>query len=259
MDHYYDLHVRLDDDPADLEGMIKLAEHIGWGAICITTDFRNIRGLSTRINDTRKKTAMNLLSGARITAGSINELQKTSRDVLSHADLILVEGVNEETCRAAAECWEVDIVCHPEKLTDRDPMRQKNSGVDHVMAKMMSERLIAMEFNFSELLNSYGMLRSQILGRMRQNVMLARKYNTPMILTSGAHSMWELRSPGELTAIGKAIGMTQQEAKTAVSENPSILIRKSRDRKNPSILLKGLEVVEWGNQKPQKKRMYGWY
>ncbi len=262
MNLYYDLHVHLDNNLNDLKGRIKLAKHMGWNGICLTADFQDtetIKEFSEKIDDMRKETKLTLLIGAEITAKSIQELQKNSRKALSCVDLSLVNGGGDEINRAASECWEVDILCHPEKLAEKDFMKQKNSGVDHVMAKLMAERLIALEFNFSEILNSYGMLRSHVLGRMRQNVMLARKYKALMILTSGAQDKWELRAPGELIAIGKAIGMTQIEAKLAVSENPSRLLKKSKDRKDPNIILKGLDVVEWGDQKPREKRMYGWY
>lgn len=262
MDSYYDLHLHLNEGLNDLKERIKLAEHMGWDGICLTVDFQGTEALeefSERISDMRTETEMELFSGAEITAKSLQELRKNSRKALSFVDIILVKGGGDEINRSAAECWEVDILCHPEKLVERDFMKQRNSGMDHVMAKLMAERLIGIEFNFSEILNSYGMLRSQILGRMHQNVMLARKYKALMILTSGARDRWGLRAPRELLAIGKMLGMTQGEAKSAVSENPSRILQKSRDRRDPNIILKGLRVMEWGDQKPRKKRMFGWY
>jgi len=262
MDSHYDLHLHLNERLNDLGGRIKLAEHMGWDGLCCTVDFQStevLREFSEKISDMRKKTKIALFSGAEITAKSAQELRKNSRKALSFVDIILIKGGSDEINRSATECWEVDILCHPEKLAKKDFMKQKNSGIDHVMAKLMAERLIGIEFNFSEILNSYGMLRSQILGRMRQNVILARKYNALMVLTSGAQDKWGSRAPRELLAIGRILGMNQGEAKLAVSENPSRILQKSKDRKDPNIILKGLEVMEWGDQKPQKKKMYGWY
>jgi ribonuclease P/MRP protein subunit RPP1 len=262
MNQCYDLHVRLNGGLNDLEGRVKLAEQLGWDGICLTADFQDIKTLkvfSDRISDMRKETVMDLFSGAEITGKSAQGFQKDSRKALDYVDLILVRGGGDEVNRSAAECWEVDLLCHPEKLAEKDFMKQRNSGIDHVMAKFMAERLIGMEFNLTEILNSYGMLRSQVLGRMHQNVVLARKYSVSMILTSGGQGNWELRAPRDLISIGNILGMTPGEAKEAVSENPSKILRKSGDRKNPNILLKGLDVVEWGDQKQRGKRAYGWY
>ena len=88
--------------------------------------------------------------------------------------------------------------------------------------------------------------------------MLARKYGTPLVLTSGARDKWGLRAPGELMAFGKCLGMTELEARDAVS--PAALLKKVSDRKNPNVILKGLEVLEWGKSKSKdKKKMFGWY
>ncbi len=262
MKGHYDLHIHLSDSLDDLRDKIKIAERLGWEGICLTVDFKNtesLRGFCERIDDMKAETKPDLCSGVEITPKSAQELRLNSRKALRYADLIHVKGGDEEVNRAASECLEVDILCHPEKLAERDYMKQKNSGVDHVMAKFMEERFIGIEFNFTEILNSYGMLRSQITARMRQNIILARKYDTPMIIASGAQNKWDLRAPRDLLSVGRILGMTQGEAKKAVSENPAKILQKSRDRKNPNIILKDLEVIEWGSQKPKEKKMYGWY
>jgi len=253
---YYDLHV----SAKDFEEKIELAEHLGWNGICLVEDFdSNFKSFSKEIECLKKKSKIDILIGAKISTKIPNEIRRKSRAALGYADLILVDGGDEDINRAASECWEVDILCHPETI-DKDFMDQKNSGVDHIMARFMSERFIALEIDFSRILNSHGMLRSQIMGKMRQNVMLARKYDVPTIITSNADDRWSLRAPRELISIGISLGMTEVIAKKAVGENPLKIIKKSRDRKDPNVIMKGLEVIDWGNSKPmERKRMFGWY
>lgn len=253
---YYDLHV----SAKDFEEKIELAEHLGWNGICLVEDFdSNFKSFSEKIKNVKEKSKIDILIGAKISTKIPNEIQRKSRAALEYADLILVDGGDEDINRAASECWEVDILCHPE-IIGKDFMDQKNSGVDHIMARFMSERVIALEIDFSRILNSYGMLRSQMMGRMRQNVMLARKYEVPIVITSNAEDRWSLRAPRELISMGLSLGMTGETAKKAVEENPLKIIKKSRDRKDPNVIMKGLEVIDWGNSKPmEKKRMYGWY
>lgn len=250
MRQYYDLHV----PSPDLKDKIEVTEHLGWNGLCVTTD---LKGFSKKIES--KETVIDIFTGVELSPGSAQELRKNSRKVLESVDFVFVKGGIDEVNRVASESWEVDILCHPEKSAEKDFMRQKNSGLDHVMVKLMAEHGIAVEFNFSEILNSYGMLRSQIIGRMRQNIILARKYDAMVILTSGADDRWGLRAPRDLIAVGKMLGMTDAEAKAAVSENPIRLIEKSKNRKDPNVIMKGLEVLDWGEQKPEKKRRYGWY
>ena len=174
--------------------------------------------------------------------------------------MILVSGGSEEINRAASECWEVDVLMHPEKGSQRDLPDQKNSGLDHVTARFMAEKGIALGIDFSQLLNSYGMGRSLIMGRMRQNIMLARKYGTPIILASGASDKYGLRSPMDLYSVGISLGMDPGLAKKALSDYPAMLVKKARDRKDPRVITAGLEVVSGGPEKnPGGKKVSGWY
>ncbi len=234
---FYDLNVGAGD-----EEILKTAQILGWNGVCSTGKARG------------GGSGLDLLTGAVIST----PVRKSARKALDSADLILVDGGDESVNRKAAECWEVDVLAHPERNTNKDFMHQRNSGIDHIMARFMKERCIAIEINFAEVLNSSGNARARILGRMRQNVMLARKYKTPVVLTSGARDKWGLRAPGELMAFGKCLGMTELEARTAVC--PAALLKKVSDRKNPDVILKGLEVLDWGKSRPRdKKKEYGWY
>ncbi len=246
---FYDLHVGFFD-----EDVIKLLEHFGYSGICIVGDVKDIKKNKEKIP--RIKTKLDILTGALVKS---KDVKKEARSALEIADLILVSGGDDDTNRNASECWECDILCHPESGDRRDAMDYKNSGLDHAMARFMAERKIALEINFSEIMNSYGGVRSQLIGRIGQNIKLARKYKTPIIIASGASEKFGLRAPRELMAFGKFLGLTEQESKDALTKNPQLLVKKARDRKNPDILLEGLEVVEWGEQEKKKKQQYGWY
>lgn len=252
---YYDLHIRSED----LE-TLRIAEHLGWSGICIVKNFNSdFRNFSGRIISLREKSKIEIFIGAKIKIKIPQDLQKNARIALEYADIILVDGGNIGINRSASECWEIDILCHPEKTEEKDWMDYKNSGIDPIIAKFMSERFIAIEINFSEVLNSSGILRSQILSRMRQNLVLAKKYNVPVVITSGAEDCLGLRAPMELISFGISLGMDENYAKNCVEKIPGLIIEKARNRKNPNVIMKGLEVVSWGSLTPMKKKMYGWY
>jgi len=242
---FYDLNV----DGKEPDEILKTAEILEWDGICLTRKFdKNFGKFCDEVS------GLDVLIGAMVTS----PVQKNARNALEPADIILVDGGDEAINRKASECWEVDILAHPERNSNKDFMHQRNSGIDHIMARFMHERCIAIEISFAEVLNSSGISRARILGRMRQNVILAKKYKTPVVLTSGARDKWGLRAPGDLMAFGRCLGMTELEARGAVC--PAGILKKVRDRKNPNVILNGLEVLDWGKSKPrEKKRLYGWY
>jgi len=253
MTKYYDLCVNTTNDDT-----LSTAKHLGWDGICFAESFEkssDLKKFLNKVSTIQKSSDIEIFTGAIIS----KDIQETARKSLEHVDLILVNGISEEINREASECYEVDILLPSGKYPGKDMMNQKNSGIDHVMAGFMAERGIALGINFSEILNSYGSLRSLNIARIKQNVMLARKYKIPIAITSCAKNKFDLRGPREFMSIGKFLGLSDDEAKSAISKNPQEILQKSKDRKNPNIILKCLEVVDWGKQKPKQKRMYGWY
>jgi ribonuclease P/MRP protein subunit RPP1 len=251
---FYDLHVR----SGQQDSAYKTLAGIGWKGACMITPEGIESKQPLELSD---DPSQQMVRGALIAPKTPDSVQKMARSALeSGADIILVEGGVEEINRAAAECWEVDVICHPERVPGKDPLDQKNSGIDDVMARFMAERGIAIEICLLELLSCYGVVRAQVMGRMRQNIMLAKKYKTPIIITSGAKDRYGMRAPHDLVSLGITLGMDAGMAKKAVSDHPAMLIKKSIDRRGSDVLLAGLEVVSWGTPKGNRnKKLFGWY
>jgi len=257
MEPVYDL----DAGAGDPAKKVLSAAYLGWSGICVVQSFdAGYRDFLSALGAAGKVSQIEVFAGAMITAEKPQEVEKKARAALeAGADIVLVAGGDPEINRAASECWEVDILCHPEKVSGRDLPDQKNSGLDHVMAGYMAERCMAIEINFSELLYSYGMVRSQMMGRMRQNVMLAKKYDVPLIIASGGDA-FSLRAPEDLYSVCITLGMDAGFAKKVLAENPSRMVKKARDRKDPNVLMKGVSIVSRPDGEPSKrKKMSGWY
>jgi len=251
---FYDLHVK----PDQTDQAYQTLAGIGWTGACrVTSGGPESKPAEERSVDL----SLPMMRGVLITPKTPDSVQKMARCALeSGTDIVLVAGGDEEINRAASECWEVDILCHPERVPGKDPLDQKNSGIDDVMARFMAERGIAIEICLSEILSCYGVVRAQVMGRMRQNIKLAKKYKTPIIITSGARDRFGMRAPQDLFSLGITLGMDAGMAKKAVSDYPAILIKKSSDRRGSDVLLAGLEVISWGTSKGnQNKKMFGWY
>jgi ribonuclease P/MRP protein subunit RPP1 len=255
---FFDLHI----EAQYLRENIDLAQLFGWSGVSLVSvldhgfpDFLKVVGAL------RDGCGLTVLAGAKVVTKDPASVQdKARKALLAGADIVLVEGGDEEVNRAASECWEVDVLCHPEKMQSKDLMDQKNSGIDHVTARFMAEKCIALEINLSELLDSYGMYRSQVMGRMRQNVMLAKKYGTPLIITTGAGDKYSLRSARDMLSVGLSLGMDEDLARKSLTDHPMRIVKKSRDRADPDKLLSGLEVTDWGSSaRPARKKTSGWY
>lgn len=108
------------------------------------------------------------------------------------------------------------------------PCGTKEDGVlNHVLARHAAENSVAIDFNMNGIIYNRRGDRARIIGKMRDNLKLLRKYKAPMILTSNARSVYDLRAPREMIALAAMFGMSKEEATSALSDIPrDILARR---------------------------------
>jgi hypothetical protein len=103
------------------------------------------------------------------------------------------------------------------ELQRKDFMHQRGSGLNHIMARFANNNDIKIGFSFSTILNSAPVLRSKILGRIKQNIKLCRKYKVKTVIASFARSPFDMRSPENLVSFFTVLGMHPKEAKDSVN------------------------------------------
>lgn len=90
-------------------------------------------------------------------------------------------------------------------LTKRkDFMKQRNSGFNHVLAKIAKQNGVIIGINFDEIVESSGKNKSEILARVKQNILLCNKNKLKMrfiILKGNSRNIYDLK------ALGLILGM----------------------------------------------------
>ena len=86
----------------------------------------------------------------------------------------------------------------------KDSLHKKDSGLDSVVCREMSEFGVAYLISFSEILNSDD--REGLLGRIMQNLVLCKKYKVKVMIASMAKSPFEMRNPKDLRALATVLG-----------------------------------------------------
>jgi len=81
-------------------------------------------------------------------------------------------------------------------------MKQRDSGFNQVLAKIAKKKNISIGIDFDELMVSRGKSKSEILGRINQNVMLCNKNKLKMVFISRAE-----KDSHDLKALGAVLGM----------------------------------------------------
>lgn len=231
---------------------VDFGRRMGWGGFCVVGEYG---GGFKKFAEDAGRLGEGVLIGALLTG----EVSKGAKKALELADLVIVDGRAEDATREASESWEVDLIVNPELNEERDLIRQRASGLDHVACAFMGQRNIGYCVNVDNILHTSQARRAQLLGRIMQNLMLARKYGVRVVMSCGASSRWDVRSPHALMALGRCLGMKVSEARDSVAKNPGHFLMKAASRSSPDVLTAGVEVRSWGAQERRPNRKHGWY
>jgi len=203
---WYDLHVEIQKKEEALE----MAKRLNYSGIAIVNK-----------KDDEVVDGIELISSALIEANNKEELKAKLQSVRSKVTLVLVSGGKYEVNRSACEDSRVDVLCHP-YLGRADP------GIDHICARAARENNVALEINFSTILNSPN--RPKTLSQIRKMVEICEKYEAPIVITSGAKNPWEMRAARDLAALAATLGVDIAYAIRSLSVYAKNLIEVNRQK-----------------------------
>ena len=169
-----------------------------------------------------------------IKSNNPSEIRKIVRKYRNKSSCISVLGGNLKVNRTCLENIQVDVLSKPY-------FKRYDSGLNHVLAREAKDNNVAVEIVFSDILKSYLAYRSKILANFRDIYKLHRKYEFPLILSSGAESIFDLRTIKDFQAVFTQSGLSNMEVQNSFKTAANIL-DFNKDRKN--MILSGVKVVE---------------
>lgn len=219
----YDFHVS-----GNLSDCAGFAEKLGWKGICYVIPWEDFEKEKASVKKAKKD--IDIALGVLIEAKTMNQIKKLVDEFRERAELIFVRGGDVELNRYILDMSRVDVI------TDV----ASTGNLDFVMCKLAADHSIAIEFSFIDLLQSYSKTRSRLLAQFIKNAKLVKKYKTPFMITSGALSKWDMRSPHDLMVFGKTLGFQDPEMKAAMS---SELLDENRKRLSGKKVMQGVERI----------------
>lgn len=237
---FYDLHVQsnLSSGENTIEEIVRFAEKLGYSGIAICDTYQNNDKLN-EMKDAIKEVETNIevYPGVYIQANDVSELKEIISKVRENVPVVVVAGGSYLINRAACEDSRVDILAHPE-------MRRIDSGLDQVCLEAATQNNVAIEINFREILFSFRKPRSYVLNHVAKNIRLTDHYRTPVIVCSGAQSVWDMRAPRELVSIANVLGLDLGKAFLGATTVPQQIIEKNMKTLEGKRFGEGVEEVE---------------
>ena len=211
-------------------------ERLGYtGVVTFKHEENKNKDYSDDLISLRKDSSFQIRWGVMIYSNNIEDLKRKIQKSRNEADVLMVYGGDLRINRAACENPRVDIISHPYR-------GRRDCGINHISARKAAENKVAVELNVRYLLRIRPQNRYKVLGYYREILKLQRKFNFPLIITSGAHSIFELHTPLDIIALTYCFGMNEEEASFALSETPRNIIER-RDL-GSNALVKGARIIE---------------
>ena len=152
---------------------------------------------------------------------SVTKNRKVLNRIRSFVDIVAVACLNRRVSVWAARNADVDLLYFPEIKMCKQ--------VDKALVGLLRDSGNAVEISVRPILLSRGLRRANTLGILRSAAEMVRRGHATLVLTSGASTKFELRSPRALAALGSLLDIPYAEAKEAVSTNPLKIIERRDD------------------------------
>jgi len=189
---------------------IEIADRLGINGICFIYNFKNKNDFlqnQDKVNKLQEKTEIKLSIGLIADSKNISKAKKLAK-------IVIYKSTGND--RHILEKSNVNLIFELETVAKKDFIHQRASGLNQVLCKLATKNKIMIGFSFSSILNTDGMTKSQILGRLMQNIRLCRKYKVRTAIASFAEKPYDLRSCYDLKSVFISLGMHPKEAKDSL-------------------------------------------
>ncbi len=227
---FFDFHVHGDSKLA-LE-----AYRLGFSGVAIIQSSKNYhKDLINDFKDTLPD--FKIFHGVEIHAQNVKELKK-KMNKFKDEDVLIVDGGNLKINRAACEDPRVDVLANPYK-------NRRDSGINHVLAREAVDNEVAIELNINSILKTRFSTRAKLMSQYRQIIKLHRKFKFPLIISSNAHSLYDLRTPEDIIALVQCLGMDEEEAYNSLSKIPGSILDKKKIKRD--MVARGVRIIKEEN------------
>ena len=129
--------------------------------------------------------------------------------------IIALVGKDGAFNRRALETLKINYLVSPELDEKTDTLKQRHSGLNHVLAKIAKEKNITIVINAKEISKLKGKEKAIRLEKIIQNIKICAKTKTPIKIASLAKTKTEIIDEKSRTSIGLSLGMSSLQSSTS--------------------------------------------
>ena len=131
--------------------------------------------------------------------------QKARNEIIKNKNKKIIFSSNDdELNRKILEKEQIDVLLLNQS-NRKDKLKQRNSGLNHVLAKIAKRKNVIIGINFDEIIKTNKKNKSEIFSRIKQNIKLCNKNKLKMKFV--IQNKNNLRDIYDLKALGLVLGM----------------------------------------------------
>jgi len=238
MRKFVDLHLCASiDDIKQVERIVNLSAELGYRMVGIP--------LSPNVSQERIRQIEEICNRARVEfVTRVDLMPKTSNELLNSLgrlrrkfEIVSVACTSKNVARQAAKDRRVDLLSPC--LTF--PCKR---FFDYAEAELASEKLGAFEIDMAHILSLTGFPRIRLLSSLRKEVAVARKFDIPITISSGASDENFVRSPQDYVALASLFDLPALCALQALSDYPLSIVERNKGKLSSCYVAPGVRVME---------------
>lgn len=234
MRRFIDLHLRPPPDTIETEKMLVHAVELGFKGVAVTFD----RKPSKSVRELALDLGLDLVYRVDLQPRNPAELTAMLKRVRRSFEIVSVECHGKAVARQAAKDHRVDILNFHASVSSRRQVR-----FDRQEASLALDANCSYEINLLDLIRQGPMAASRLISLLRGEVENARKFNVPIIISSGAREPLLMREPRGLAAVADLFDVGEEEGLNMVSTNPWKLVEENREKLGAGFVVPGVKVV----------------
>lgn len=230
---FYDFNLKGRNYNSDII-LLKEAKNLGWDYVKLNYNLKDYQKAQEYI-DQLKKININFDIGLEIKTNKGNELNRQINKNREKIKYITVHGGLDKINRQAVENIKLDTL-------NRTYYKRRDCGINQVLSKEAVKNNIAIELTIKDILTNHSSYRAKTIDHYKEIIKLHRKFKFPLLLTTGATNIYDVKSPRDSIAIFKSIGLTDTEIEEGFTKTPEKIIEYNNKRKD--IIIQGVRKIE---------------
>jgi ribonuclease P/MRP protein subunit RPP1 len=237
---FADLHLRLNvKDMAGMSHAIEKAAALGYRLIGVPLAPEVRIEEVDRLRAVCREARVDFASRVDLRARSPNDLVRQLRRLRRKFEVICVCCESKVVARQAAKDRRVDLLSFPQ-------MDYRRRFFDRAEGELALNGLAGLEVDVGRLLVLEGAARVRLLSWLRREVTVAKKFDVPVVVSSGVTGELLLRKPREMAALGFLFGLDEVSGLEAVSQNAWAIVKRNREKLGGGFVAPGIRVVKEG-------------